>query len=449
VRPEEGQATATVWEEARKALTAVAWSQDRQPLRITIRNSWRELTPDLVVLAESTRTYSGRSNRPYRARPAAELAEQGYVRKLPNGDYDFLAPDADVLFSDEFLNGHCFRLEEGRGDAAGYLGLAFEPVERDRADIRGTLWLDRESAELQFVEFRYLNTPLPAESDRVGGRVEFVGLPNGVWMVYRWYLRMPEFHVVSQSVVPDIGQIAAGRAGVRSDQRLVLAKLREQGSEVIEVRDHTGARLAGLPGGVLAGTVFDSTRGVPLIGATIRLAGTGQFTTSGPGGAFLMDDVRNGDYTIQLSHDEFPGWGWLTAASRASVRRGDTTNVALSVPPAERLYGLRCPEHTAPDSIVGAAAGMVRDAVTRRPAPGVRIQFWWEQFDIGGGDVVRGQQSGYESVSDSEGRFLVCGLPANEMIEPRAVDGPWEAGAPAFLLRQHELREVVLTIDRR
>jgi hypothetical protein len=133
VRPEEGRATATVWEEARKALAAVAWGQNQQVLGVTIRNFERTLSPALVVQDESSRMMSGRSSRPYRARPGAELAAGGYIQKAPDGALDFFGPDAEVLFSDPFLNTHCFKLEAGAGETAPFLGLAFEPMDRPQA----------------------------------------------------------------------------------------------------------------------------------------------------------------------------------------------------------------------------------------------------------------------------------------------------------------------------
>ena len=75
------------------------------------------------------------------------------------GGSEFWAPDAGVLLSDSFLDTHCLRIRAGGSEL---VGLDFEPVpNRDVADIAGTLWLDPATAELQRVDFRYVNLPVP------------------------------------------------------------------------------------------------------------------------------------------------------------------------------------------------------------------------------------------------------------------------------------------------
>ncbi|MBI4420907.1 MAG: carboxypeptidase regulatory-like domain-containing protein, partial [Gemmatimonadetes bacterium] len=175
VRPEEGQATATVWDEARKALAAVAWVQSQQRLRVRIRTFERELSPELRVRKEESRERSGASNRPFRALSPRDLAARGYIERTTDGGFLFQGPDADVLFSDEFLNQHCFRLEQQRDSTTmGMVGLGFEPVGgHNLPDIKGVMWVDEKSAELRYVEYRYTRFDFGIDTDVAGGRVEF------------------------------------------------------------------------------------------------------------------------------------------------------------------------------------------------------------------------------------------------------------------------------------
>src|SRR5205085_2304548 len=121
---EEGRSTATVWDEARKALAAVSWMQSQQKLNVKIRTYQREMGLDLKISRERSEVRFGMAYRPFRAVSPAELADRGYIVRTSDGGYLFQAPDADVLFSDEFLNHHCFRLESVRDSSrSGMIGL--------------------------------------------------------------------------------------------------------------------------------------------------------------------------------------------------------------------------------------------------------------------------------------------------------------------------------------
>src|SRR5262249_53043076 len=118
----------------------------------------------------------------------------GYVVSDTSGT-TYYAPDAEVLLSDFFAAAHCFHLVEPPRSAgvSSLIGVAFQPL-RDRPvlhDIDGTLWLDRTSAELRTLEFRYTGLPDYVAPANPGGKVEFLRLSDGGWLVSRWSVRMP------------------------------------------------------------------------------------------------------------------------------------------------------------------------------------------------------------------------------------------------------------------
>ncbi|HZD03903.1 MAG TPA: hypothetical protein VE173_03270, partial [Longimicrobiales bacterium] len=194
VRPGSGLRTAEVWEEARKALRLAAWTEAQEAVAFRAVDVEAELDPGtLKVRKERRRSHSGYIHgSPYESYPAEDLAENGYVRPAPGGRWTYLAPDAGVLLSDPFLDGHCFELtgDESRPEL---IGLAFRPVDRGSdADIRGVLWLDRRSSELRTLEFTYTTLPYPVESELIGGKVDFERLASGPWIVRSWRIRMPE-----------------------------------------------------------------------------------------------------------------------------------------------------------------------------------------------------------------------------------------------------------------
>lgn len=183
-----------LWDEARKALTAAQLTETHAGMRVVALQYEALGSADGRELprTRSGTWKEGTSPRPFMAVPLGLLAVQGYVGEDLEGGTFYRAPDADILLSDAFATAHCLRAVAGPAAHPEWIGLAFEPVRNARlADIAGTLWIDRVSAELREVEFRF--TGLSHEDDQVrhGGRVGFRRLPTGLWIVDAWELRMP------------------------------------------------------------------------------------------------------------------------------------------------------------------------------------------------------------------------------------------------------------------
>jgi hypothetical protein len=190
-RSRDGDALRAVWEEARKALQLTNSNTSAALLSFDYRHFERHLSPNgrKVEAETSQMVHLPPGTVAFASLPADSLAAGGYVRVLERtGQVSYFAPDADVLLSEVFLDGHCFSLRNGQ---QGTIGLHFEPLRGNAvADVRGTLWLDRATAELRFMEFTY--TGLPHVSPRtMGGRVDFARMPNGAWVIHDWALRWP------------------------------------------------------------------------------------------------------------------------------------------------------------------------------------------------------------------------------------------------------------------
>ncbi len=197
---EAGASVAALWDEIREALAAVSWTA-RVPAY------WFETTifeRDVNVtgrqrIPDSTWHDAGFRKLPFRNYATeAELEHQGYVIVTDTG-WVYRAPDADVLLSTTFLRTHCFETKNGRGDTDGLVGLVFTSA-RDRRppDITGTLWVDRQTSELRRMEFNYIRLPQDVVAPRAGGRIEFMRLPNGAWIVRDWVIRMPYSKMTQQ-----------------------------------------------------------------------------------------------------------------------------------------------------------------------------------------------------------------------------------------------------------
>ncbi|HEX2092978.1 MAG TPA: carboxypeptidase regulatory-like domain-containing protein [Longimicrobiaceae bacterium] len=268
---EAGRQTAALWEEARKALNAAAWTEQRRPFRVEVVRYSRTLDPTtLRVESERTSRRSGLSTSPFGSYPAEKLVEEGFVRAVGDS-VDYHGPDAHVLLSDAFLETHCFRVQEGSGETEGLTGLAFEPVRGRRLpDVRGVLWMDPRKAELRHLEYSYTGLDLRGPTDGIGGRIEFERLPSGEWLIPRWRIRVP---LVEVERIQD---------GLNWTERRRVTRLQEEAGVVAELRTLAGGLVRSRERAALEGTVFDSTRAVPLAGARVRLAVARRETTLAP-----------------------------------------------------------------------------------------------------------------------------------------------------------------------
>lgn len=407
VRPEEGMDLARVWEEARKALTAQDWTDREGMYRFQVVMYERDLDPGSYrVKSETRRVTTGVSRSPIRSAPAAELMEKGFMQRASDGGWEYFGPDAAVLLSDEFLDSHCFRLRSGQ-DNPGSLGLAFEPVRgSDHPDIRGTLWLDRETAALQFLEFGYTWADYAEAQGVARGRVEFQGLPNGAWIVRKWWIRMPE-------LAQDLSVAEAGRTGV------YVAGIREAGAEVAQISTLDRQRIAQMERGFLTGLVWDSTRYGPLAGANVFLSGTSYAAVTDAEGRFLMQGVPEGVFTAAFTHPRLDTLGVLATGVNVEIKPGEASEVLLAVPSSGSILVEACrgEERMWGSGVIG---GVVRDGGSGEPIPRATVRLDWQEVSHAGQGRVAGQNRWFETSTDAEGRYTVCSVPGDHLIVIRA-----------------------------
>ena len=196
-RADQAERVASLWDEARTALTATQVSLRERLVRARVVRYIRDVdAQSLRPVAERMRRQStGVVERPFVSLPGEVLSRTGYWRTLPNDSIAYYAPDADVLLSSTFARDHCFGTAEGGGERAGLTGMSFEPEsERDVPDVRGIIWLDARTFELRLVEFRYSRLPGATRNRNIGGEVHFARLSSGAWIVERWFIRIPRYN---------------------------------------------------------------------------------------------------------------------------------------------------------------------------------------------------------------------------------------------------------------
>ena len=349
--PDSGRAVSIVWDEARKALEAINWTRDSGRLRYQAIEFNRDLHP------ETLRSMGGQANRqagmstgsPFMSAPADELSTFGYVRNVGEG-YRPYGPDAAVLLSQSFANDHCFTLQP-HPDEQTLIGLEFQPVRsREIPDIRGVMWLNRQTAQLQTMEFQYDRLPWPVSLRHAGGQIDFEQLPNGLWFVSEWRLRLPrlsrftrgtmlgQYRVVSYSETG--GYVVQLRRG---DGTPVLRTfISTPAAMQVDSALPTGDAFSSEPSGI-AGAVTDVLSGETLEGAVVILLDPSEtirsIAVSDSNGAFAVRPPRPGAYSVRISRRGFRS----TTSALVDLPAGTVIGTRANLRPSEPADPTRDP----------------------------------------------------------------------------------------------------------
>jgi hypothetical protein len=397
-------ATFAVWEQVRTALTAAQLTASARAIAATTVAYERSLDPSgRRVLNQSMHVSSDYVTQPWRTIAPERLRRDGYVVTDQDNTVTYDAPGLDMLLSPGFLEDHCFRLEA----KADRLGVRFEPIPERKsiAEVRGTIWLDRKSAELRSMEYRYANIS-PEQADEARGNTEFVRLRNGAWVIAKWDIRMPRLE-------NRIGPRSLGASGIR------VTGIEVSGGELSLVR-RASDTLWSRPSLAMTGEIVDSASGRPWPNASIELVGAMQRAVADSRGRFTIANVLPGQYTAQVRTESLDS---VRAVFQTPIEFADaTTRIELRVPTAQQLSASVCRGQTMTD--VGIILGDVEVANDTLLTPMVTVVAEWEQptvqRDASGVVSVGHPKRHVETRADKQGVFRLCGVPANTTVWLRA-----------------------------
>jgi hypothetical protein len=419
-------ATYAIWEQVRAALAAAQLTTRNKDLSASIMTYDRTLDPTFPrVRRQSTSFGTVLSGRPWRSTTADSLRRFGYVVPDLLGGKVFYAPDLDVLLSTGFLEDHCFRL--ARASNSTRIGLEFEPT-RDRSevvDIRGTAWLDRASAELRSVDFRYDNLSVVESDARPGGQMEFVRVKNGLWAIARWNIRMP--------AIAEFNERAGSKSGVTMKVQRV-SEIKVAGGELIAVTgidDTLWAR----PPTVLSGTVVDSASKHEITGARLSLRGTQLNATTDKSGRFSIAGILPGEYAVDV---RTPSLDSVDGTYATSVAFTDAaTKPRLLVPDANRVASEYCSAKSGPPT--GLAFGVVTMKGDSTPPWNALVVAEWKA----------GGPRSADARTDAGGRYRICGIPVNTQFTLRTeLDDTATVPRPIEFARRARFVRTDIVIER-
>lgn len=393
--PRAGAQVAALWDEARKALTVTRVAEESSLLRYDVAVSVRELRGDTVVGVTRT-SRQVLSEVPLASEEADTLSARGFVWFEADTAVVWNAPDAAVLLSDVFLDDHCFRPRAGDGFRPGQVGLAFEPVRGRRVpDIAGVFWLDRETAELREIEFRWVNLPWPGVERDATGTVRLERAPTGAWFVRRASFRMP------QVLRPEDGP----------GYRVVASREKVFEVEGISAFGDAAFEVEGVA--TIRGTVADRLLGDALTGATVYLSGTDRETVTDPAGRYAFTRLPPGLYSVAFVHPWLDRLGVHTPALRVEVGAGAEAVVDLETPEEGELLARLCPELPAGETGWGVLLGTVDGRIEEGPPDGAEVEVGWSAGE-------RGAEARAVTLDATTGpHFVVCGVPRGRELVVR------------------------------
>lgn len=372
VRPDSARLVAQLYEEARKAL--IVSSTQATGVRSTAEYDMFTRIENLrgrAVAPTQRSRVSGPSNRPFQSISVDSLMRVGYVVEESDGTV-YRAPDADVLLSDAFAASHCMFVADGGKERPSSIGIGFRPVATRRGfiDIRGTLWLDRASSELQDIEYTFDGIPREHQRGGVGGRVEFARTSDGGWLVNRWAIRMPR---ITTRELPG--------------------------------RESVGAR----------GSLFRPTEQVV---DTIVVTG-------GEVRRVMVDGELQYASAATISGDELPqsipvapgGGAAALAAAQASLANGAASGASSAAPMrADTISVVSTCEGPQDQQYRGVVQGRVLGD-SRSGVPGVAVAAEWKQdFRHIGGNEWRWEYRRVSTTSTAGGGFVLCGAPVDRPV---------------------------------
>lgn len=424
--PDEGSLLARLWQEARQALRVVAWAEEEGEYEFELSrwNRTTDLVSDRVVEEEhGDRTTS---LRPFETAPIEELLSEGWVQATEDAEtFDYFGLDAHLLLSDGFERAHCFEIRQDRSNP-DRVGLAFAPTtERDVAGVRGVLWMDRETAALELLDFHYTRhphvPPIPPELlPLFNGVVEYRELPDGGWIVDRWSLRLPQYQILVGSGHRTVGGLERGftgefREAIEAQPRWwrdIAREARlgsvEEGGVLVGIRTSDGTFIPPREQAALVGVVTDSTRTTRLADAEVYLVGTDHRARTDGRGEFQLETPLDGRYRVAFDHPRLDTLG-IQALPEVEVEltRGSSTSVSLGVPTERTLMALWCGREPGaePDGLLW---GRVMEPGFDTPLSGVTVEL-----------RPRGDAAGLvmETVTDADGVYRFCAVPPEVAFE--------------------------------
>ena len=447
-----GTPAGDLWVELRKALTASAVTEAQGLVPLDVDLYERVLDRNLSVVSERTEQRTKITRRPATGISWDQLdsARRGDAA----GADVYRAPDAATFLSDQFVKSHCFAAIRGYGAENGLTGLEFKPARvAGLPELTGVIWVDPRANTLRYLNFDYVNLPIPLRIARTAGRVDFQQLPSGQWIVPRWYIRMPRTARVtstdagSPTLVRDslVGYQEVGGTA-RPAGTAATARVGNPAPSAAESNADLPANAPTAAQSVLTGIVYDSTIGRPLKDVEVSTGGGHFKAVTGDGGRYeLVVDGALSDKVI-FDHPRLRLFHLPERVQTVSVPAGSRGQATVIVPSYGALRKRLCGQNETGTDSQGMAVGYVRDAAGN-PVRNAHVWATWQILWIeqNGRLVSTNQQRTVETDTGPDGSYMLCGFTSGAQITAKvgmAGQGTVQENLtlPRTMVLEHEFR---------
>ena len=423
-----GTPAGDLWVELRKALIASALTEAQGLVSLDVDLYERALDRNLGIVSERTEQ---RTRIPRRPATGISWDQLDSARRGDGTRSEvYRAPDAATFLSDQFVKSHCFAAIRGYGPENGFSGLEFRPSKvGGQPELTGVIWVDPKANMLRYLNFDYVNLPIPLRIARTTGRVDFQQLPGGQWIVPRWYIRMPRTarvtsaNVGSPSTVRDslIGFQEVGGAARPAGTAPAPAPAPVAANPAPNPSEAGPAPATPAPGpsqsAVLVGVVYDSTTGMPLKGVVVS-TGVGRFKTrTSDGGRYeLVIDGALSDKVI-FDHPRLRLFRIPERVQTVSVAPGSRGQALVIIPSYATLRSRLCGQNETGTDAQGMAVGYVRDS-TGNAVRNAHVWATWQVqwIEQSGRLISTNQQRTVETDTGPDGSYMLCGFTTGAQV---------------------------------
>lgn len=168
----------------------------------------------------------------------------------------------------------------------------------------------------------------------------------------------------------------------------------------------------------VTGSVFDSVAMKPLSGAVVRVVrsddpATGLTARTDSSGAFRYDSVPAGIWVATFLHPVLDSLHLEPTIVRLDITESGVVEMPLSIPSGRSLVRLACGGNVSAE--YGVIVGEVRRAADGAPLAGATVEVTWPEWVLGKKKLMTEMKTA-SAVTDSTGRYALCGAPAGSTL---------------------------------
>lgn len=178
------------------------------------------------------------------------------------------------------------------------------------------------------------------------------------------------------------------------------------------------------------GTVMDSVAMKPLAGAVVRIVRAddpsfGHTATTDSAGAFAHQSVSGGVWLASFLHSTLDSLRLEPGIVRLEITEAGVVSMPMGTPSARTLVAMACGGGVAADA--GLITGEVRRADDDGTLAGATVEVEWPEWVLGKKSLTT-EMSRRTAVTDSLGRYTLCGAPSGSTLRTVTWSGVDTAG---------------------